>query len=149
MAALGQPALDIENLAVALRVPVPRVGLVRVPDGHRGSHLSQRVADLEEAVQHSVAQYVNGQAHVNGVESFWASLKRGYHGTHHWMSAKHLDRYVAEFCGRHNRRPLDTEDMMAASVRGMVGRQLTYGLGLAWRRPSSTSCARATPSWWG
>ena len=36
------------------------------------------------------------------------------------MSAKHLDRYVAEFSGRHNRRPLDTEDMMAESVRGMV-----------------------------
>ena len=70
--------------------------------------------------------YVNGQAHVNGVESFWAGLKRGYHGTHHHMSAKHLDRYVAEFCGRHNRRPLDTEDMMAASVRGMVGKRLTY-----------------------
>ncbi len=79
-----------------------------------------------QAVQHSVAEYVNGQAHVNGVESFWAGLKRGYHGTHHWMSAKHLDRYVAEFCGRHNRRPLDTEDMMAESVRGMVGRTLTY-----------------------
>ena len=79
-----------------------------------------------QAVKHSVAEYVNGQAHVNGVESFWAGLKRGYHGTHHHMSAKHLDRYVAEFCGRHNRRPLDTEDMMAASVRGMVGKRLTY-----------------------
>ena len=38
----------------------------------------------------------------------------------------HLDRYVAEFSGRHNRRPLDTEDMMAESVRGMVGKLLTY-----------------------
>ena len=73
-----------------------------------------------QAVKHSVAEYVNG------VESFWAGLKRGYHGTHHHMSAKHLDCYVAEFCGRHNRRPLDTEDMMAASVRGMVGKRLTY-----------------------
>ena len=77
-------------------------------------------------VRHSVAEYVNGKAHVNGVESFWAGLKRGYHGTHHHMSAKHLDRYVAEFCGRHNRRPMDTEDMMAVSVRGMVGKHLPY-----------------------
>ena len=77
-------------------------------------------------VRHSVAEYVNGKVHVNGVESFWAGLKRGYHGTHHHMSAKHLDRYVAEFAGRHNRRPLDTEDMMAASVRGMIGKHLHY-----------------------
>ena len=79
-----------------------------------------------QTVKHSVAEYVNGQAHVNGVESFWAGLKRGYHGTHHHMSAKHLDRYVAEFAGRHNRRPMDTEDMMAASVAGMVGKHLPY-----------------------
>ena len=77
-----------------------------------------------KTVRHTVAEYVNGKAHTNGVESFWAGLKRGYHGTHHHMSAKHLDRYVAEFAGRHNRRPLDTEDMMAASVRGMVGKRL-------------------------
>ena len=77
-------------------------------------------------VRHSVAEYVNGQAHVNGVESFWAALKRGYHGTFHHVSPEHLDRYVAEFAGRHNRRPMDTEDMMAESVRGMVGKQLTY-----------------------
>ena len=79
-----------------------------------------------KTVKHTVAEYVNGQAHTNGVESFWAGLKRGYHGTHHHMSAKHLDRYVAEFAGRHNRRPLDTEDMMAESVRGMVGKHLPY-----------------------
>ena len=79
-----------------------------------------------ETVRHSVAEYVNGQAHVNGVESFWASLKRGYHGTFHHVSPEHLHRYVDEFAGRHNRRPMDTEDMMAASVRGMVGKQLTY-----------------------
>ena len=77
-------------------------------------------------MRHGVAEYVNGKAHTNGVESFWAGLKRGYHGTHHHMSAKHLDRYVAEFAGRHNRRPLDTEDMMAESVRGMVGKRLPY-----------------------
>ena len=29
-------------------------------------------------------------------------LKRGYMGTYHHLSAKHLSRYVAEFAGRHN-----------------------------------------------
>ena len=33
-----------------------------------------------ETVRHSVKEYVNGQAHTNGIESFWAMLKRGYVG---------------------------------------------------------------------
>ncbi|MDE2765613.1 MAG: IS1595 family transposase, partial [Chloroflexota bacterium] len=32
-----------------------------------------------EAVHHSVGEYVKGMVHTNGVESFWAMLKRGYH----------------------------------------------------------------------
>ncbi len=83
--------------------------------------------DYEHAtVRHSVREYVNGQAHTNGVESFWALLKRGYYGTYHHMSPKHLDRYVAEFAGRFNDRPLDTLDQMGAVARGLVGGRLRY-----------------------
>ena len=53
-----------------------------------------------ETVKHSISEYVNGMAHTNGIESFWALLKRGYHGTYHHMSEKHLGRYVTEFSGR-------------------------------------------------
>ena len=66
------------------------------------------------------------KAHTNGIESFWSMLKRGYIGTFHRMSPKHLDRYVAEFAGRHNARPLDTADQMRAMVRGLVGKRLQY-----------------------
>ena len=79
-----------------------------------------------ETVKHGVGEYVNGQAHTNGIESFWSLLKRGYHGTYHQMSAKHLDRYVGEFAGRHNDRPLDTVDQLRAVVRGMLGKRLRY-----------------------
>ena len=79
-----------------------------------------------EAVKHSVREYVHGQAHTNGIESFWAMLKRGYVGTYHQMSVKHLPRYVGEFAGRHNHRPMDTADQMAEVVKGMDGKRLTY-----------------------
>ena len=79
-----------------------------------------------EAVKHSVSEYVRGMAHTNGMESHWASLKRGYDGVYHQMSAKHLHRYVTEFQGRRNRRPLDTVDQMARMAKGAEGKQLRY-----------------------
>ena len=78
------------------------------------------------AVRHSVGEYVDGQAHTQGIESFWSMLKRGYHGTYHKMSEKHLDRYVTEFAGRHNDREADTLDQMARIARGMRGKRLRY-----------------------
>ena len=79
-----------------------------------------------ETVKHSVSEFVNGMAHANGIESFWALLKRGYHGTYHHMSEKHLGRYVTEFSGRHNHRELDTADQMTALTHGMVGKRLAH-----------------------
>ena len=77
-------------------------------------------------VKHSVKQYVDGMAHTNGIESFWALLKRGYYGTYHRMSPEHLQRYVNEFVGRHNVRGLDTVDQMELTAQGLVGKRLTY-----------------------
>ena len=79
-----------------------------------------------KSVKHSLSEYVRGQAHTNGVESFWSMLKRGYYGTFHKFSPKHLDRYVQEFAGRHNLREQDTIKMMGAVVLGMDGKRLKY-----------------------
>ena len=69
-----------------------------------------------EAVNHSVGEYVRDQAHTNGLESFWAMLKRGYHGIFHHFSEKHMDRYIAEFSGRKTIRGLNTIDQMKFMV---------------------------------
>ncbi len=79
-----------------------------------------------EAVNHSVGEYVRGQAHTNGMESFWSMLKRGYHGTFHHFSEKHTGRYVEEFAGRHNMRNRDTLDQMGEIVEGMIDKRLKY-----------------------
>lgn len=81
-----------------------------------------------QTVAHSVREWVDGQAHTNGIESFWAMLKRGYHGTYHQMSPKHLGRYVAEFSGRHNQRPLNTAAQMGRMAAGMDGKRLPYAV---------------------
>ena len=79
-----------------------------------------------EQVQHGTREYVRGDAHTNGIESLWSMFKRGYTGTYHKMSRAHLHRYVNEFTGRHNIRPLDTEAQMASVAAGMVGKRLRY-----------------------
>ena len=79
-----------------------------------------------EAVKHSVSEYVRGQAHTNGIESFWALLKRGHQGIYHKMSPKHLQRYVREFSHRYNLREADTLEQMQAVVSGMARKRLKY-----------------------
>lgn len=100
-------------------------GSVVFTDEHGGySRLS--VLYNHQIVRHGVGEYVNGQAHTNGIESFRAILKRRYKSTHHQMSAKHFVRYVTEFAGRHNVRDLDTLAQMVALTRGLGVRQLRY-----------------------
>ena len=79
-----------------------------------------------ETVRHSVSEYVRNQAHTNGVESFWATLKRAHKGVFHKFSPKHLDRYVTEFAGKHNLRDADTADQMRNLVERMDGKRLRY-----------------------
>lgn len=79
-----------------------------------------------EAVRHSVGEYVRGEAHTNGLESFWGMLKRSYTGTFHKLSPKHLDRYVREFEAKHNTRDLGTVAQMRDTVIRLVGRNLLY-----------------------
>ena len=89
--------------------------------GYRGM-----VGVHHQTVRHSAGEFVNELAHTNGIESFWATLKRGYIGTYHQFSVKHLDRYVAEFEGRHNTRRSDTIDQMTIMAQGMEGKRLRY-----------------------
>ena len=79
-----------------------------------------------ESVKHSVSEYVNGMAHTNGIESFWALLKRGYHDTCHHMSERHLARYMQEFAERFNIRELNTYPQMSGVVKGIAGKRLWY-----------------------
>lgn len=59
------------------------------------------------AVNHSAGEYVRHYTiHTNGIESVWALLKRQIIGIHHWVSPKHLDRYVQEMAWRFNRRDM-------------------------------------------
>ncbi len=81
---------------------------------HRGSRVAtdelRSYSNLPEegywhgTVNHSAGEYVRGQVHVNTIEGFWSWLQRGINGTHVWVSAKHLPKYLGEFEFRFNLR---------------------------------------------
>jgi len=77
-------------------------------------------------VNHARRQYVAGthnQVHTNGIESFWAILKRRVYGTWCQTTPKHMHRYVAEVVSRPNLRGHDTIDLMGAWVAAMMGKR--------------------------
>ena len=88
-----------------------------------------------EFVRHGAKQYVKGIAHTNSLENFWSLFKRGYMGTYHVMSPKHLWRYAREFTARHNARPLGVYGFMQELAQGMRGQRLTYQELITYERP--------------
>lgn len=95
-------------------------------DDHRGYKGLKDSPYEHKSVKHSIGEFVDDMAHTNGIESFWSMLKKGYHGTYHKMSKKHLQRYVNEFTARHNLRPMDTLEQMKVLAGNMIGRRLKY-----------------------
>ena len=77
-------------------------------------------------VNHSAGEYVRHYVlHTNGIESVWALFKRQIIGTHHYLSPKHLSRYLSEMTWRFNRRESGEGDRVNALLNQVAGR-LTY-----------------------
>lgn len=81
-----------------------------------------------ESINHSAGEYARGPVTTNGIESVWALLKRGVHGTFHHISPKHTGRYVNEFTFRLNDGNVKrhTSQRIDSLVDGVKNRRLTY-----------------------
>ena len=86
-----------------------------------------RKTHRHHTVNHSAGEYVRDYTiHTNGIESVWALLKRQIVGVHHWVSPKHLRKYLDEMTWRFNRREMRVGARMNDVFRCVEGR-LTYG----------------------
>jgi transposase-like protein len=86
-----------------------------------------------EAVRHTKPnpEFARGDVHVNNVESFWATFKRGKYGIYHWFSFKHLQAYCNEYAYRANSKHLKDGERFELSLSHIEGKfpykQLVHG----------------------
>lgn len=93
-------------------------------DEHSGYRFLSRTYQ-HQVVRHTAGEYRKGDCHTNGLEGFWALLKRQIVGIHHFVSPKHLNAYVSEVVWRFNRRELGEGERVNALIAQSTGR-LTY-----------------------
>ena len=101
-------------------------GATVVTDAYRGYLGLPKMGYDHIRIDQSVGEYVKEKAHTNGIESFWALLKRGHYSIYHHMSAKHLHRYVNEFAFRHNTAEVGTMTFINMTIERMAFKRLTY-----------------------
>ena len=119
-------------------------------DGHHSyKSIANQFAD-HQTVIHGKREYVRGSIHVNTAESFGAMLERVKEGVFHYISGKHLDRYLQEISFRWNHRvpmekktnagkrritwaPMPVITMLHSVLSGAAGKQIrrTSNNGLA------------------
>nr|WP_281168847.1 IS1595 family transposase [Salipiger mucosus] len=85
------------------------------------------LAETRRSVTHSAKEYARTdpdgtEVHVNTAESCHADLRRMVMGVHHWISRKHLARYLADISFRRSRRETDVLSWLssAMSARGRL-----------------------------
>ncbi len=122
------PAVNASNLRPIVEAQIHGATYVMTDEGGAAKKVGSEFA-LHDSVNHSVGEYVRGDAHTNTIEGYFSIMKRGIYGTFHHVSQQHLKRYLAEFDFRYNEREalgVNDAERMAKSVTGIVGKRLYY-----------------------
>jgi len=90
-------------------------------------------------VNHKRKEYVRLENGVcittNGVEGFFANLKRGINGVYHHVGKHHLHRYLAEFDFRYNLRKTTDGERALTALKKTEGKRLMLRGSVAKRSP--------------
>jgi transposase-like protein len=91
-----------------------------------GSYRGLQGRFLHHTINHSAGEWVRLTViHTNSIEGVWALLKRQIYGIHHFVSVKHLGRYLAEATWRYNRRS-EAEGERVDDLLAHADGRLTY-----------------------
>ena len=76
-------------------------------------------------IAHSEFQYVKDDIHTNTIEGFFSLLKRSILGIYHFVSPKHIEKYLAESTFRYNTKEETEENRFNLLLDNCNGR-ITY-----------------------
>ena len=80
---------------------------------------------VHNVINHAV-EYVRGNVHTNGIENFWALLKRMLKGTYIAVEPFHLFRYLDEQSFRFNKRKMTDFERFETVLSMVFGKRLEY-----------------------
>ena len=118
-------SVDGATLKAFIRETVsPQVAML-VTDEWVGYHGLSREFP-HKVISHTRGEYVKGPIHTQTIEGFWSLFKRQVYGIHHWVSEKHLDRYISEATWRYNRRSASEGGRVNSLIASSDGKRLRY-----------------------
>ena len=109
--AMKVPTAEKDFLLPKIRLNVKSGSTIVTDTYHAYKDLSKKYN--HQTIKHSAGEYcridarVSFKIHTNTVEGFWSLLKRGINGTYHWVSKKHINKYLNEFSMRYNSREMN------------------------------------------
>lgn len=120
---IGSGAISLQN---AIRENVEQGSTLHTDE--YGAYIGLRREYKHRTVNHSKDEYSKNGVTTNSVESAFALLRRGIHGTFHHISVAHVERYINEFTWRLNegnvkRHSLERLDSFIAAI---TGKRITY-----------------------
>src|SRR5436190_4645393 len=98
----------------------------KVYSDEHGAYHSLGSEGFQHAFVRHAEYYVDGVVHTNGIENFWALLKRGIKGTYVSVEPFHMFRYVDEQAFRFNERSGKDGDRFESVIKQIVGKRLTF-----------------------
>lgn len=126
-------AMPVASVGKLTLDPIIRANIEPGSTIHTDEHPAYE--SVRDSYRHRTISHKDGVYHdwkrnvgTNSIESVWALLKRGLHGTYHHASEKHLARYVNEFTFRLNAGNVKQHTLLRlnALVDACVGKRITY-----------------------
>jgi transposase-like protein len=117
------PKTSIENITTALEEFVSTENTIMVTDEHH-AYNRVRLTYNHRTINHGRKEYVRAEdilVHTNTIEGFWSILKRQINGIHHYVSAKHLQRYCDESAFRYNNKNALQDERFATALTNCNG----------------------------